>query len=399
MNDHIIDKTDRGSFFSVSVDLIVTGSPIPFDLYVNSSSIKEKDKFVRIFPEGEILSKEDLLNFYRKYFQIYIPESQRNQYLKSFVNSGDVDDIKKASALKDSAIHYLDKIFDKEKEVTNELLVETIESAKESVEMMVDTIKDYNISDIQKLIGDLSFHDFYTYDHSINVSMYSISILKAVKPNASRQELVMAGLGGLLHDLGKINIPSHIINKAAGLTDEDFNEIKKHPKFGVDLLDEKVSMELDDDIDLNIVKRVVHEHHENFNGSGYPCCLSGKEIHIFARITAISDFYDAVTTKRSYHEALSSEDALELMKKSVGKKLDPQIFEIFCKQIDHLVLEGKKDQKLPDNFDPCQPHQELPIEEDKTMTRVKGDIFGKDEKKVESTAKKKNLFKKDKKAS
>ena len=129
-----------------------------------------------------------------------------------------------------------------------------------------------------------------------------------------------------------------------------------------------------------IIKRIVHEHHENFNGSGYPNNLAGIDIHLLARVTAIADFFDAVTTKRSYHEVLSTEDAIAVMSKSVGKKLDPLLFELFTKNIKQLILVGKTHKELPDDFDPCQPQNVLPFKNPKLTFKVES--FGADEKPI-----------------
>ena len=286
-------------------------------------------------------------------------ESQRDDYLKSLIHVKNVSDVQKTDVIKDSAIHYLDKLFSDEKEFTTELLSETIEDCKLAVESMVDVIKDYDVSKVQGLIASLSFHDFYTYDHSINVSMYCISLYSAAKPEASKEEIVMAGLGGLLHDIGKIKIPTDIINKPEKLSDEEFNIIKSHPDYGLELLTENPCD--CKGVDFNVIKRIVSEHHENFNGTGYPRKLAGADIHLLARVTAIADFFDAVTTKRSYHEVLSTEDAISVMSKSVGKKIDPVLFDIFTKSVKQLVLTGKLHKELPEEFDPCQPQNVLPL--------------------------------------
>ena len=263
----------RRSFFSVRYDLIQVGKPIAYDLFVNSSSIKEKEKFVRIFPAQGILTKEDLEDYHRKYFQIYVPEDQRSIYLRSFVNSG-ASEVSKATAIKSSALDYLNNIFDKD-QFSTDYLSQSIEGCKEVVGAMVDMLDHHNIDSLRNLIGNLSFHDFYTYDHSINVSMYCITIYKAINPNASRSQLIHAGLGGLLHDLGKVKIPTHILNNPGGLSDEEYQMIKKHPDFGLDLL-LNGHCEVSADIDLKIISRIVHEHHENIDGTGYPAKLKGK---------------------------------------------------------------------------------------------------------------------------
>lgn len=354
---------DRISFFSVAFDLIVTDCNLPYDLYINSSVVIAKERFVRIFPRDGRLTSFDIKEFKKKYHQLYVLESQRDDYLRSLIHLENVSDVHKTEIIKDSAIIYLNKVFDKEKEFTTEVLGETIQGCRESVESMVDVIQDYEIGQVRDLIGNLSFHDFYTYDHSINVSMYNIAIMKALRPDASREDLVVAGLGGLLHDLGKIKIPTTIINNPGQLSDEDFAVIKKHPHYGEELLGQTMEHDVCDcpGVDFEIIKRVILEHHENWNGTGYPHNVKGADIHLFARITAISDFFDAITTKRSYHEVLSTEDALAVMEKSVGKKLDPKLFKVFSENVNKLALKGKSNRELPDDFDPCQPQKTLPF--------------------------------------
>lgn len=372
---------DRASFFSVAFNLVLVGEKVPYDLYINSSGNVKKDRFVRIFPTDGVLKEDDLKDFKKKYYQLYVLESQRHLYLKSLIKRDDIPDIEKSVVIKDSAIHYLSTVFDSDKEFTTELLSETIEGCKESVESMIEVMKDYSVHDIQDLIASLSFHDFYTYDHSINVSMYAISIYKAYKPEASKDELLHAGLGGLLHDLGKIKIPTNIINKPDGLSDEDFKVIQKHPEYGKELLEkEGCSCQ---GVDLSIIKRVTFEHHENFNGQGYPNKIAGEDIHLLARIVAIADFFDALTTKRSYHEVLTTDEALAVMARTIGKKIDPKLFDLFVYSVNKLFDKKVSARELDENFDPCQPHKNLPLQQakaaiiDDNITKKEEKDFGK----------------------
>lgn len=358
----------KPSYFSIRYDLIQTDQPLLFDLFVNSSVVEGKEKFVRIFPLGGTLAKDELEEFHRKYFQLYILEDQRKNYLKYLVKS-EFDDVEKTTVIKDAALEYLHNIFDKDKEFSTEVLSKNIEGCREVVESMVDVLDHHNIDSLRNLIGNLSFHDFYTYDHSINVSMYCIQIYKTINPKASRRELMHAGLGGLLHDLGKIKIPTHILNNPGGLSDEDYQMIKKHPDFGLDLLING-HCEVSADIDLKIVARVVHEHHENIDGTGYPKKLKGKEeIHLLARVCTIADFFDAITTKRSYNEVLAIPDAMNTMRKFRGIKLDPDIFDIFDQHVRYIRAEYARDLRLSDSFDPTLPYAKLPIEEIKKFEK------------------------------
>jgi HD-GYP domain-containing protein (c-di-GMP phosphodiesterase class II) len=353
----------KPSFFSVRYDLIQVDRPLLYDLYVNSSTIQGKEKFVRIFPVGGVLKKEERDEYHRKYFQIYVPEDQRRGYLKSLVQATDVDDLSKATIIKDSALTYLNNIFDKDKEFSTELLSQNIEGCREVVESMVDVLDHHNIDSLRGLIGSLSFHDFYTYDHSINVSMYCITIYKMINSQASRRELMHAGLGGLLHDLGKIKIPTHILNNPSGLSEEEYQMIKQHPDFGIDLL-LKGHCQVSPEIDLRIIGRIIHEHHENFNGTGYPRRLKGKEeIHLLARVCTIADFFDAITTKRTYSEVLSVNEAMNTMRKFRAIKLDPEIFDIFDQHVHYIRADLTRDLRLLDSFDPTLPYAQLPLEE------------------------------------
>ena len=121
---------EKRSYFSVRYDLIQVGSPIAYDLFVNSSTIKEKEKFVRIFPAGGVLNKDDLEEYHRKYVQLYVPEDQRRIYLRSLVKS-EADDVKKTNVIKSAALDYLHNIFDKpQEEFSTEYLSKSIDGCK-----------------------------------------------------------------------------------------------------------------------------------------------------------------------------------------------------------------------------------------------------------------------------
>jgi HD-GYP domain-containing protein (c-di-GMP phosphodiesterase class II) len=362
------------SYFSINFDLIRIGYPLGYELYVNSSSLASRERFIKVFHATDAMEEEDLVKLKQKYLQLYVAEAQRGAFLKSLSSLNNQSDTQKTEIIKDSALKYLHGIFDSGKEFTTELLSETIDGCREAVTSMVDVLDHHNVSSLHKLIGNLSFHDFYTYDHSINVSMYCITILKEVKPDATREELITIGLGGLLHDLGKIKIPTDILNNPGKLTEEEYQEIKKHPSFGVDLL-LSGHCECDESVDLSVIGRIIHEHHENWDGSGYPNKLSAEEIHFSARICAIADFFDAITTKRSYNEVLNIDNAIGVMEKTAGKKIDPEIFTIFTSKVKKMALSKNIDLQMADSFDPTLAYEKLPLEKVK-VEKPKQD-FGK----------------------
>lgn len=356
MNDHTL--LSQTSYFTIPFNLILTGKPISYSLYVNSSARDSVDKFVKIVNSGEILSAT-LVEGFKKYLRVYVKETERTLYLQSLIENKSAKDIEKVSVIKDSAIKYLDDIFGPDKEFNTEILGEAIQGCHDSMKSMIGVIRDYDINNLKNLIADLSFHDFYTYDHSINVSMYTVLLLKSLKPAAKEEELVTAGLGGLLHDLGKMKIPTDILNNTDKLNEEEYQVIKTHPELGGVLFDES-SPELPG-INKEAIKKVILEHHENWDGTGYPNKIKEKNIHLYSRVCAIADFFDAITTKRSYSDVLPIEDALAVMERTAGKKIDPEIFKFFTEKVSKAILNGKSGIELPEDFDTEVPHAVLPI--------------------------------------
>ncbi len=357
------------SFFSIPFKTLSTGEKLAFSLSINSSSLEDREKFVKVFPMGETFTDNDLALFRAKYRQVYVEETERSSYLKSLCNSSGKGEIEKVEVLKDSAIHYLSELFDQEKEFNTETLSQTIQGCRDVVENLVDTLQNNSIDQLQELIGSLSFHDFYTFDHSINVSMYCILICRILNPMAEKHEIVLAGMCGLLHDIGKLRISTEIINKPGKLSDEEFAEIQRHPSFGAEFI-LNPALNLPTDIDPKILARVILEHHENYDGTGYPSRVNGDLIHPLARICAVADFFDAITTKRSYHQPLNTEDALALMRKTCGKKLDGQIFEMFAMHTMKYDKEKISAIELARDFDPCQPCNHLPLQSSNPMAKA-----------------------------
>lgn len=381
------EKKDKNCFFSVAFDLISLDSLLQFELYVNSSTIEGVERFIKIYPKNRPLTTEDVGEFKRKYRQLYVPESQRGMYFNSLVDNQSFPPERKTDVLKDSAIKHLTRIFDTERELNTQLLEEAVEGCKDAVNAMVDVIEDYSISQLREMIAGLSFHDFYTYDHSVNVSMYCISILKNMRPEISKDELSLIGMGGILHDIGKINVPTSIINNTGKLTDEMFEVIKKHPGDGVNIITEQLSNSSEKQSDLEIIMRVIGEHHENVNGTGYPNKLKGDQIHFYAKICAVADFFDAITTKRSYSEVVTADEAIAMMEKSVGKKIDREIFEALAEDVTRVYGRKKATRQLPDTFEPSVPHGELPFERLKAQ-KMNVDLLGSNEKKSYGKVKK-----------
>lgn len=166
----------------------------------------------------------------------------------------------------------------------------------------------------------VSTFDYSTFTHSVNVFVFSMALAQRILPEQSvRNEF---GLGALLHDVGKVQIPPEILNSTGKLTEEEFEIIKMHPVYGYEILKEK------DDLHPLVLDMARH-HHERLQGGGYPDNLKGDEIRIEVRILTIADIFDALTTQRSYKEAMYSFPALKLMQEKMSDTLDPKLFRTF----------------------------------------------------------------------
>ncbi len=153
-------------------------------------------------------------------------------------------------------------------------------------------------------IDALKVSDEYTFKHSVDVA--TMAMIIARKSGMSEVEIYQIGVAGLLHDVGKSQIPNEILNKAGKLTEEEFTIMKNHTLFGYKILKEKSG------IPSEIMAGVL-QHHEKINGRGYPLKLTGKQISSYAKVLSVADIYDALVTERPYKKGFSAHDALEMI--------------------------------------------------------------------------------------
>lgn len=161
--------------------------------------------------------------------------------------------------------------------------------------------------------------DGYTRKHSEEVTDYSLEIARALE--LGEDVLQTIRLAGILHDVGKIGVPDHILRKPGHLTDEEFDVMRQHPVFGALIVGAMPGME-------DVVLGVRH-HHERFDGFGYPDRLAGERIPLIGRIMAVADAFSAMTTTRPYRKGLTERQALKEIQKNLGTQFDPQIGTLF----------------------------------------------------------------------
>jgi len=171
------------------------------------------------------------------------------------------------------------------------------------------------------LANAIEARDAYTRGHVERVSSYSVMIAREMEMDDDEVDEIE--LGAILHDIGKIHVHESILSKPGDLTPDEISEMRKHTEIGAFMVK---------DIPYLVpATPIIKYHHERYDGNGYPEGLSGEDIPLHARIMAIADLFDALTTLRSYHEALSPEEAVAYIQNEAGKHFDPKIVEVFVR--------------------------------------------------------------------
>lgn len=170
--------------------------------------------------------------------------------------------------------------------------------------------------------------DSYTRGHSDRVSAYSVLIGEEL--NLYNKDLSTLKIGGLFHDIGKIGIPDSILLKPSKLTEQEYNEIKKHPSIGRQIIANATI--------FKDILPIVTYHHEKYDGTGYPQGLKGKDIPFLARVVAVADAFDAMTSRRSYRDELDVDEVKKIIINCRGTQFDPEVADAFVN-----ILENKFD--------------------------------------------------------
>lgn len=242
-------------------------------------------------------------------FFVRLEDKQKyRDWVREEMNSDLINPMDKAQILRESSVALMEDLFenpdvntalDESRPIITDF-INLMETAPEAMAFMIS----------------LSGHDFYTYNHSLDVSIYSLGLGKALGYNAV--DLEELGVSALFHDIGKRNVPLEILCKKGGLDDAEWEQMKMHPQYGLAILNQHPNMS-------DAIKAACFEHHESWAGNGYPQQLVAEEIHPFARIVAITDTYDAMTTQRSYNVPMSPTDAVTMMKEKLAGRYDPDM--------------------------------------------------------------------------
>ena len=206
---------------------------------------------------------------------------------------------------------------------------QTYLSREEERKRHVEKLESLIDSSVQSLALAIDAKDQYTHQHILRVQRYAMATARVL--GVTGDDLEGLDTGALLHDIGKVGIPEYILLKPGRLTPEEFDKIKKHPEIGADILAPV-------EFPWPVIP-VVKYHHEKWDGTGYPEGLKGEDIPLTARILAVADVYDALTSARPYRNAWTHARAIETIKKDTGSHFDPMVARAFLQIIDNTVAQ------------------------------------------------------------
>ncbi len=291
-------------------------------IYLQDKENISKDYFDMLYTQHqELLEKHNKLN--RKFNMITRQSDRelssqkakidRNKRLSNRLNAiVRHSDRQAAEVLREKSNLELELEYELQK--VNELLVEIEETQKEVIYTMGSVVENRSKE---------------TGKHVERVAEYSK--LLALAYGLSAQEAELLKQASPMHDLGKVAIADSILNKPDKLTDDEFTKIKEHAKIGYDMLKHSKRPL------LQAAAVVAYEHHEKWNGEGYPQGLKGEDIHIYGRITALADVFDALTAERIYKKAWSDEEIFHYFKEQSAEQFDPKLVSIFFENSDKFL--------------------------------------------------------------
>lgn len=210
-----------------------------------------------------------------------------------------------------------------------------IKKINDELKTTYDMLEKAYLESIETLRYTVEAKDTYTRGHSDRVSEFAVLIGKKV--GLSNEDMKTLQIGGLFHDIGKIGVPDNILQKESKLTDDEYSEIKNHPSIGAHILSTAT-------IFKDIIP-IVRHHHERYDGNGYPGRLKGDEIPYLARITAIADSFDAMTSRRTYRDSLPMDVVISEFKKCRGTQFDPELDDVFLDILENHPEEIKEIQE------------------------------------------------------
>lgn len=308
------------NYIAITQDTLLENTKIGCDLYLKSY-VNGTARYVLFCHGDEIFGndrKEELVEQSIK--KLFICEKDFKRYFKYQENNlkNVLTDKNKSSREKSRVVYHVAK------HLATDLLSDPRSGNNlRRATRWVDNTINYILNDKNAFLTlvKVTSHDYYTYTHSVNLAVLGLLFGKYL--SLATYDLNCLGVGMLLHDIGKIEIPLEILNKPGKLTEDEFEEVKKHPKIGLRLLHDRK-------IEENCL-RIIIQHHENYDGSGYPNRIGAKDIHLFGKISRLIDVYDAMTTNRPYAKAIRPFAALMEMRENMPNCFEKELLKEFIR--------------------------------------------------------------------
>lgn len=297
---------ENTGYFKIRISSVIPEKPLTFDLY-----LKINNQHITYVRAGDRLEKDKIMQLQaRDSGSHFLVKDEDRKAYKNFIHeqliSDDLNVRQKALILRESSMTLVEEIFE------NPDVNVALDNSRPVIQQFVEFMG-AEPEAMGHLIS-LSGHDFYTYTHSLDVGIYSLGLAETI--GFKTKELEEMGIAALFHDIGKRQVNLDILCKKGALNEAEWAQMQKHPQYGLVLLNQNKDVS-------DAVKAACFEHHESWAGNGYPQNIAAQEIHPFARIVAITDTYDAMTTQRSYNVPMKPFEAVTMMKEKLAGRYDP----------------------------------------------------------------------------
>ena len=305
----------RSDFIAISASMLVPSRLCGLSLYVCDQDDEQYRLFrapdVPITPEWIARLEQD---GHRKLYVSALEHQEFQRYLrdniKHLVGDESIDVAQRFASLNEVVRDVLGEV------LTLADLDEAIAKTEELGRYVVELVCHSNA--IASELCSVMHHDYHTFTHSANVSYYCVMIAHENGITA-KDDLCRVAMGAMLHDMGKREIPDAILTKPGKLTEAEFQIVKTHPTIGFRRLCKRP--------DLNFAQlMMIYQHHERLDGTGYPLGIGGSEMHRWARICAIADVFEALTSNRPYRPGMDTDAVFRIMDRHAGTRLDGEIY-------------------------------------------------------------------------
>lgn len=302
-----------GNFMPVAIDTLLPGSTPPVDLYLKQGL---RGQYFLFCERSVELSLESLLRLADNgVHALFVQYDDREEYCRFLHDALLTNDDLTLAQRYNLTMATTKTVFDTA--YTQNDVGAVAEVVKQIAEHISSRLLGQAV--VMRQLFDLMFHDYSTFTHASNVSIYSVALARATGIT-NLTDLAAIAAGALLHDIGKRHIPPMVLNQPSSLTDKQKRLVRRHPQLGYEDFCHEAELSWGQ-------LMMIYQHHERLNGSGYPVRVTGDEIHPWARLCAVADVFDALTSARPFRRAMTADDAIRHLRSREGTEFDSEIVE------------------------------------------------------------------------